>query len=40
MNILAVSFAELARSGSRVDQLAFFCLHRNTCMSIPTVAQA
>ena len=37
---LAVPFVELARGSSRVGHLRFFCLHRITCLSIPTVAQA
>ena len=31
---LAVPFVELARSGSHVSHLRFFCLHRITCLGI------
>ena len=31
---LVVPFVELARDGSRVGHLRFFCLHRITCLSI------
>ena len=37
---LAVPFVELARGGSLVGHLLFFCLHRITCLSIPTMTQA
>ena len=37
---LAVPFVELARSGSRVSHLRFFCLHKIICPGIPTVTQA
>ena len=36
---LAVPFAELARGTSRAGHLHFFCLHKITCLSIPTVTQ-
>ena len=36
----AVSFVELARGGSRVVHLPFFCLYRITYLTISTVAQA
>ena len=36
---LAVPFIELVRGGSCVSHLCFFCLHRITCLSIPTVTQ-
>ena len=31
-----VRFVEWARSGSRVGHLRFFCLHRISCLDIPT----
>ena len=34
-----VPFVELARAGSHVGHLRFFCLHRITCLSILTVTQ-
>ena len=37
---LAVQFVELARSGSNLSRLRFFCLHRITSLGIPTVIQA
>ena len=37
---LAVPFVKSARGGSYVGHLRYFCLHRITCMSIPTVILA
>ena len=36
---LAVSFAELTRGAFGVGHLHFFCLHKITCLNIPTVTQ-
>ena len=37
---LPVPFVKVGSGGSFVDHLHFFCLHRITCLSIPTVTQA
>ena len=36
---LALPFAEMTRSVSRVSHLCFFCLQRVTYLGIPTVTQ-
>ena len=40
MNTWQFHMLQLTSGGSRVGHLRFFCLHRITCLSIPTVTLA